>query len=607
MRALALLLLVLGLTAAAPDSGRAEAEPGAPVLLEDARPFLTSQRVGQLKVGIAVAGAALLAWGAAVRPELESRRARRLRDALLLGLGLVAAFGWWNFSAFNHPGFAHPSDTYHYYIGSKYFPELGYQRLYLCTAVAEVESGLRAQVEGRYLRDLESNELTTSAAALEHPETCTSHFSRERWAAFRRDITWFRNRVSPRRWQATQTDHGYNATPVWTALGGWLANHVPATNPGMLALRLIDPLLLAGMWGAITLAFGWRAACVAALYWGTNYPAQYGWTGGSFLRQGWLVGSVTALCALRRGRPATAGALLALAIGLRIFPIFIALALGVKALVGMFQTRRFGLSADHRRLIAGALAAGSMLFAFSLVSGGGARAWTEFIADSRAHLATPLRNYVGLATVVAYDPATRSALTTDPTQNDPYTAWKNARRSTAAERRWIFLALLGGYLLLLARAAAHAEDWVVGVLGVGLIMMAAELTCYYSAGLLVFGLLWPRRPSIGIGLCALSAAGWWIVGTGREYDEVFTAISLASVLFIVWATLLSLRYGYGKTRRTFDGDSGQAGGGGGRRLGDGARDRGAVRGEGGPGGDPRPAEVGRRGHGEAARRPLLSV
>jgi len=536
MRALAPLLLALCLAAAAPGPGHAEAEPGASVLPVDERPLLTSYRVGQLKAGIAIAGAALLAWGAALRPEQASRR--RLRDALLLGLGLVAALGWWNFSAFYHPGFWHASDTYHYYIGSKYFPELGYQRLYLCTAVADVEAGLRGQVEGRYLRDLESNELTTSAAAIEHPETCTAHFSPERWRAFLRDITWFRNRVSPRRWQEMQTDHGYNATPVWTALGGWLANHVPATYHGILALRLIDPLLLAVMWGAVTLAFGWRAACVAALYWGTNYPAQYGWTGGSFLRQGWLVGTVTALCALRRGQPATAGALLAVAIALRIFPIFVAAALGVKAVVAMFRTRRLQLSPDHRRMLAGALVAGGALFAFSLVLGGGARAWGECIADNRAHLATPLRNYVGLATVVSYDPATRSALIIDRAQDDPYAAWKNARRSAAAERRWIFLALLGGYLALLARVAAHEEDWVVGALGIGLVTMAAELTCYYSAGLLAFGLLWPRRPSIGIALCGLSAAGWWIVGSGRGYDEIFTGISLASVLFILWATVL---------------------------------------------------------------------
>jgi hypothetical protein len=541
MRALAPVLLLLSLAGAAPVPARAEAAPGAPELAAHERPLLTPRRVGQLKAGIALAGAALLAWGAAVRPERDTRGHRRLRDGLLLGLGLSAGLGWWNFGAFHHPGFGHPSDTFHYYVGSKYFPELGYQRLYLCAAVADVEAGLRDQVAGRYLRDLASNQVVRSDAALERPEACTAHFSPERWAAFQHDIEWFRTRVPPRRWHAMQVDHGYNATPVWTALGGSLANLAKAGDRSLLALRLIDPLLLAGMWAAVALAFGWRAACVAALFWGTNYPAQYGWTGGGFLRQGWLVATVTALCALRRNRPAAAGALLAFAIGMRIFPIFVAAALGVKALAVMLRARRLQLSLDHRRLLAGALAAGAALFAFSLAAGGGFDAWRDFIADSQAHRATPLRNYVGLATVVSWDPAASAAQTLDRSQDDPYAAWKEARRSAAAERRWIFLALLGGYLALLARAAWRSEDWVVGALGIGLILMAVELTGYYSAGLLAFGLLWPRRPSIGIALCVLSAAGWWIAGSGRGWDEVFTGISLASVLFVVWATALVAR------------------------------------------------------------------
>ncbi len=543
MRALAPLLLLVCLAAAAPGAAHAEEGHGAQALPADDRPLLTPRRVGSLKAGIALAGAALLAWTAWDRRQPEPRRRRQLQDGLLLGLGLAAGLGWWNFSAFNHPGFGHPSDTFHYYIGSKYFPELGYQRLYLCAAVADVEAGLRGQVESRSLRDLESNQLVSAAAAIEHPEACTARFTPERWESFARDIGWFRSHVPPRRWQAMQTDHGYNATPLWTALGGWLANRAPASDRSIFALRLIDPLLLAAMWLAVTLAFGWRAACVAALYWGTNYPAQYGWTGGSFLRQGWLGASVLALCALRRGQPATAGALLALAAGLRIFPVFVAAALGVKALVAMFQTRRVALAPDHRRILAGALAAGGALFAISLLAGDGARAWTAFLEDSRAHLATPLRNYVGLATVVSYTPGAAAAQMQTRASDDPYDAWKQARRGAAAERGWIFLALVGSYLLLLARAAAREPDWVVGVLGMGLITIAAELTCYYSAGLLAFGLLWPRRPSIGIALCVLSAAGWWIAGSGRGWDEIFTAISLASVLFIVWATALLRRAG----------------------------------------------------------------
>jgi hypothetical protein len=311
----------------------------------------------------------------------------------------------------------------------------------------------------------------------------------------------------------------------------------------MFALRLIDPLLLGLLWGVVRHAFGWRAACVAMLYWGTNYPAQHGWTGGSFLRQGWLVALGTSVCALRLGHAATAGGLLALATGLRIFPGFVAVPFLFSALASMFRERRWRISREHRRLLAGGLAAGAALFGLSLAAGGGVRAWSEFAANSRKHLETPLRNDVGLRTVVSFVPApsAQEMRAAEQVSEDPYAAWKEARRAAAGERRWVLLALGAGYLWLLAWAAAGKADWVVAVLGVGVITIAVELTCYYSAGLAFFGLLWLRRQSIGVLLCLLSGAGWWIASSGRPLDEVYTGVSLASVLFIAIATALTAR------------------------------------------------------------------
>jgi hypothetical protein len=502
------------------------------------RPLLTPGRVGDAKSVLAAAAALLLAWGALVRPERDTAKAKRLRDILLGVLGALAAFGWWNFGAFNFPGFGHPSDTFHYYVGSKYFAELGYGRLYRCAAIADAEAGLRAQVESRYLRDLETNEIVRAAPVLEQPELCTAHFTPERWAEFQHDLSWFREQVFPRRWQQMQTDHGYNATPVWTAMGGTLANAIPATDAGILALRLIDPVLLVAMWSGVFLAFGWRAACIALVYWGTNYPAQYGWTGGSFFRQEWLVATVGALCALRNARFASAGVLLGAAIALRIFPVFIAVARGFRAQAEVVRAGRLTLSSDHRRLLAGGAASLAALFALSLVSGGGFSAWSGFIENSRTHLSTPLRNYMGLRTVVAYVPAPPATEAAESASEDPYAAWKDARRSAAQSREWLFVALVAGYLLLLGHAARREPDWPIAILGIGLVLVATELTSYYSAGLLAFGLLSPRRSWIGVVLCVLAAAGWWIAGSGRPLEDIYTGISLASVLFLLLTAAL---------------------------------------------------------------------
>jgi hypothetical protein len=75
--------------------------------------------------------------------------------------------------------------------------------------------------------------------------------------------------------------------------------------------------------------------------------------------------------------------------------------------------------------------------------------------------------------------------------------------------------------------------------------IAFELTCYYWALLAAYALLWQRHPSIGAALCALSAAGWWIASPTHWYDELFydetfTGISLATVVFVSFATVRCL-------------------------------------------------------------------
>src|SRR5262245_1086952 len=118
--------------------------------------WLGPQEVNGIKAATAAAGALLLAAGA-LRGGARGSRPGRAFDALLAALGVLAAACWWNLGPFHFPGFGHVSETYHYYVGSKFFPELGYTRLYRCTALADAEAGLREEVEARYARDLDTN------------------------------------------------------------------------------------------------------------------------------------------------------------------------------------------------------------------------------------------------------------------------------------------------------------------------------------------------------------------------------------------------------------------------------------------------------------------
>jgi hypothetical protein len=498
-------------------SANAQAPPGDPyqermsaghrVQPPRSRPPLPPQAVGRIKAAIAFAGALVLLWGALAPAAREAPSVRRARAGALLLLATAAAWGGWNFGAFHYPDFGHATDSYRRYLGAKYAAELGYERLYGCAAVADVEAGLRDWVERRYPRVLATDDPAAGVVALAQPDTCKSHFAPERWASFQSDVAWFRDGVDVRRWQEIQAEPGYSATPAWTALARPLANLAPPA--ALFALLAIDLLLLALLWGAVAFAFGWPAACVGLLFWGTNPAAGFDATGGSLLRQPWLAACVLAICALRRGWPATAGALLGAASALEGFPLLVLAAFGVQAIAASIAERRVSLAPELRRLFAGALASAGLLFAASLAVGGGLAAWGAWLSLREARLAVPPGGAIGLHVAIGSTPA--------------------------------FLALLASYVALLARVAARAAAWEVGVLGLGFVLIAGTVPAWASAGLLAFGLLAPGRPAIGIALCGLALAGWLLAGSGPPSPDWLRWISFACAAFVAGATALLLQ------------------------------------------------------------------
>jgi hypothetical protein len=493
--------------------------------------------VNTLKAVVATAGTALLLARALARSwEAVAPRWRRAWDAALLALGLLAGALWWNLFQFNYPSFGHPSETFHYYLGSKYFPELRYTRLYLCAAVADAEAGLAEEVAHRSLRDLTSNELGPAAAALDDPQACKRHFTPERWRDFSHDLAWFRRDMGPAEWQRSQTDHGYNATPVWGLFGSLLARTGPASDGQILALRLLDPLLLLLGFGGVAGCFGWRTTCVALLFWGTHYPGLYGWVGGGYLRQLELAAVLGALCLLRRRRHASAGALLALAGLVRVYPLLLLAGPALQAGLAALRARRLRVAPEIARLALGSAAAVALLVPLATLGSGGLGAWREFAENSRVLLGTPLRNHVGLRTVLSHAPAASAESARDSRASDPYAAWKRARQETFAGRRGLFALLASAYVVLLAWAVRGRPPWVGAVLATGLIPVLLELTCYYSAILVTYALLWHRHAAVGVALCGLSALGWLLVERFLFFDAIFAWISLATVGFVVFAS-----------------------------------------------------------------------
>jgi hypothetical protein len=497
---------------------------------------ITNPIMVDIKGGVAAAGAVvlLLFWWAARRG--RERWLRRTRATLLALVGVISFFSWWNLGHFHFDHYVHIWEHYHYFIGAKYGPELRYSRIYECTAIADSEDGLRRRVRDRKIRDLATdNELRTTQAILDDPSRCKQHFSESRWKQFRADVRFFRGRFSRDRWDQSQSDHGYNATPVWAIAGRMIADETQLSWKAITQIAWIDSVLLGVMWLVVLWAFGWQAACVALIYWGCNFPARFYWNGGSFLRFDWLFWLVIGLCLLKRERNFGAGLALTYATLLRIFPGFVVAALVLKALYRIGKERRFVLSRAHAFFAAGCITAMAILIPASSWATDGLDAWLQFEHNSEKHLNTALTNNMGLKTVLGYDLATRAKRMRDTTLEDPFARWKQARAHYYAVSKPVLIVLILIFCFMLARAGDRSEDWETACLGSGLIVIAAELTCYYYGFLLTYGLMWQRRKLPGILAAALAGATCWISHLPWN-DDHFAGMSLASVVAVVWAT-----------------------------------------------------------------------
>jgi hypothetical protein len=490
-----------------------------------------------IKAAVALAGLALLIlrWYGA-RQQLPPSRSQEVRLALLGVLGFVA---WFNFGAFGiGRGYFHYYEFFHYYIGAKYSSELGYTGIYACVGAAEIDEGRRKEVYSRWMRDLRNNEIQLgSTFALEY-DRCRSEFtSPERWKEFKHDVEFFRTRMSPGAWLEALADHGYNPSPVWTVVGKALTSTGPAAPTQMALLWWLDPVLLVGMFAAVYWAFGWRVLAVALIFWGTNHLSRYFFIGGAFLRQDWLFLAVLGICLAKRGHMLASGAALTWSALIRIFPGIIVLGLILKIVADSWQARRFCLTAAHVQFAGGALLALAVWLPLSLTARGTdgrpLAAWTEFISNTRKMATTSSVNQVGLPVVLAFDPAMRSERVVRFWVDTPWDVWREGRQRTLHDRRFLQLALVAGFLVLLALAVRGCDDWVALTLGVAAIPMLLELSNYYYGILMAFAFLWPLRPLAGVSLAATALLSNLVLGLWTAEDDRYTAISVVVVLLVV--------------------------------------------------------------------------
>lgn len=452
------------------------------------------------------------------------------RDAAILGLALamltVATVGDINRLV---QGEVRASNFFHYYLGSKYFSELGYEDLYVAALAADDEHGGYWSEEVGEARDLGSYEIVPRGQ-LQDGYTPEHRFTPERWRAFKEDVAALGGYRRAERWRSVFRDRGYNGTPFWTAIGRALTTLVPATSSWFPILAFIDPVLLALTALLVSRTFGrQRSALVLLLF--VASPTNAARLFGGFLQTDWLCAIAAGLCFYHRRRPALGGAFMAYAIMTRVFPVLLiafallpALAQGLRRRPIAPRLRRYAVSCALSCVVALAIGA---------ANGRGPQAWldwAEAISVHRDHHVTGERR-IGL----------EHAFTGD--------LWQLREEADATDRGqtletrgpWVWsgkLLLIG----LLAGAAVSGRSWNAQILGFGAVFSLLVLSRYYFGAAALMPLFMvdgvSRRRLLAGGQMAAFLLYGVAVLAGADWHGSYSLMNaLLSIYFVVAASI----------------------------------------------------------------------
>lgn len=464
------------------------------------------------------------------RFRLPEKRATGLLWLLAVAAASQAtAVGLWRFST---SPWVRVWNVYHYYVGSKYFDELGYHDLYAAT--------LRADREGddywrgiRRVRNLSSyaTEPRSAEADLYQPE---KHFSAERWQEFRSDVAALQQHRPARRWRGVFTDRGYNPSPLWTVVGGSLARIFPARSRlALKALCALDLALMAAAFWWTARVFGARPAAWALLLF-TLTPVNEGRLVGGFLQYDWFCALAAGLAFLRRGRPLPAGALLAYATLTRVFPLLLVLSAGIPTVAEWIRTGGF-----RRRELAFFLAftlSCGVGFGAGCLTSSGWRAWADFAGNLGYHASEHVygERRIGLKHVFTHDLA---SLDFDESPSE--------RRESFARQEGVYVVVAGIFVLIGAAAVLRRSVPDALLLGLVPLFALAVSSRYYWSCLSLLPLLARAGPS------GRSRMEWLTLGQAALYglyslyelyrSEPYAAYSVFNFLLALFlAGLLAL-------------------------------------------------------------------
>ncbi|MCK5862842.1 MAG: hypothetical protein KAH38_10175 [Candidatus Hydrogenedentes bacterium] len=278
--------------------------------------------------------------------------ARGFLMALLLAIAILSVENYRATNYYRFESYSNAYEFYHYYIGTKYAREVGYGEMYAASLIADKETGMKWRHKSGSIRDLCTGRQVNHKHFLENAEKYKAKFSPERWEEFKKDISYFKEKLVQYRWNGVLKDKGYNGTPVWSMIvGGLLSNRISTDNKvGMTFLALLDPLLILAAFLTVVWAFGPRTAFLMIILLGTHYMMKWWHMKGAYLRTDWAMCLVMAVCCIKKERFAFAGVLTGYAMLSRIFPAVFLFGLGAKGFWHLVELSRVEARFVYKRL-----------------------------------------------------------------------------------------------------------------------------------------------------------------------------------------------------------------------------------------------------------------
>jgi hypothetical protein len=371
--------------------------------------------------------------------------------------------------------------------------------LYRATVIADFEddpANFRPELQ---IRDLRNNvDKIPRSAALEDRARIKARFAEPgRWREFKHDIAFFRS-ADRELWRTSkfQLDHGYNGTPLTTALLGFLANQrLVDTSTFLRVIVWADLALVLLLALVIARAQGANLGLTFLFFWFVNPFNDYDYLGGSFLRYNHFLAAALGIALYHRRKLIASGASFAAATLFRVFPFFFVAGLLAGDLLS--PDRKSLLRANRSFYLSYAATAALMLAATSAIRGPDAElGWSAFFERITAHASVQAHNVIGLKYPFMYSHEHNLEKVIGSRQEREAGTWSlawSAQRDKAfREREALYLGAVAALLALAIpylRRAGREELLFLGIFGAFLPLLLAH---YYYCVLALIPLIFPH-------------------------------------------------------------------------------------------------------------------